>query len=76
MTERAHPDRRSAPTAKPPSLAVTRLIDRIRRLVAEQRRLEARGDGKRLKAYRVEFARLQRQLETAVRRELSEPGTE
>jgi hypothetical protein len=55
---------------------VTRLIDRIRRLVAEQRRLEARGDGKRLRAYRVEIARLQRQLEKAVRRDLGEPGTE
>jgi hypothetical protein len=76
VTESSHPDRRTAPTAKPPSVAVTRLIDRIRRLVAEQRRLEARGDRKRLKAYRIEIARLQRQLATAVRRELSEPGTE
>jgi hypothetical protein len=75
MTESAHPERRSAQTASPPSLDVTRLIDRIRRLVAEQRRLEARGDRKRLKAYRVEIARLQRQLATAVRRELSGPGT-
>jgi hypothetical protein len=76
MTESAQPERRSAPTARPPSLDVTRLIDRIRRLVAEQRRLEAGGDRKRLRAYRVEIARLQRQLATAVRRELSEPGTE
>jgi hypothetical protein len=76
VTESANPNRRSAPTAKPPSLAVTRLIDRIRRLVAQQRRLEAGGDGKRLRAYRVEIARLQGQLATAVRRELSEPGTE
>jgi hypothetical protein len=76
VTESAHPGRRPAPTAKHPSLAVTRLIDRIRRLVAEQRRLEAGGDGKRLKAYRTEIARLQRQLAKAVRRELSEPGTE
>jgi hypothetical protein len=59
-----------------PSVRVTRLIDRIRRLVAEQRRLEAGGDGKRLKAYRIEIARLQRQLAKAVRRELSEAGTE
>ena len=63
-------------SAQHPSLAVTRLIERIRRLVAEQRRLEARGDRKGLKAYRTEIARLQRQLATAVRRELSEPGTE
>jgi hypothetical protein len=59
-----------------PSVRVTRLIDRIRRLVAEQRRLEAGGDGKRLKAYRIEIARLQRQLAKAVRRELGEAGTE
>lgn len=76
MTQSAHPNRRSAPTAKPASLAVTRLIDRIRRLVAEQRQLEAGGDGKRLKAYGVEIARLQRQLEKAVRHDLSQPGTE
>jgi hypothetical protein len=76
VTESAHPNRRSDPTARPASVAVTRLIDRIRRLVAEQRRLEARGDGKRLKAYRVEIARLQRQLEKAVRRDLGEPWTE
>jgi hypothetical protein len=76
MTESAHPDRRSAPTARPSSLDVTRLIDRIRRLVAEQRRLEGGGDPKRLRAYRIEIARLKRQLATAVRRELGEPGTE
>ena len=76
MTDSAHPDRRSAPTPRPSSLDVTRLIDRIRRLVAEQRRLEAGGDRKRLRAYRIEIARLKRQLATAVRRELREPGTE
>ena len=76
MTDSAHPDRRAEPTPRPSSLDVTRLIDRIRRLVAEQRRLEAGGDRKRLRAYRIEIARLQRQLATAVRRELREPGTE
>ena len=45
MTDSAHPDRRAEPTPRPSSLDFTRLIDRIRRLVAEQRRRELREPG-------------------------------
>ncbi len=50
---------------------VNRLIDRLRKLVAEQRRLERRGRGAQLEALRREIDRLQRQLATVVRRELT-----
>lgn len=50
---------------------VNRLIDRLKKLVAEQRRLERRGRGAQLEALRREIDRLQRQLATVVRRELT-----
>jgi len=61
-------------TRQQPSPRVTRLIDQLRKLVAEQRRLEdeARCDG--VRTQRVEIARLQRQLANVVRRELDETG--
>jgi hypothetical protein len=51
--------------------AITGLIDRLRKLVAERRRLEGRTSGERLEARRREIDRLQRQLATVVRRELT-----
>jgi hypothetical protein len=53
---------------------VAQLIDRIRRLVAEKRRLERSGGGGRRDRVRVEIARLQDRLADTVRRELSDPG--
>ena len=50
---------------------VTRLIDRIRRLVAEQRRLEARAGAEPSEANEREITRLQRRLATVVKRELT-----
>jgi hypothetical protein len=50
---------------------VTRLIDRIRKLVAEQRRLRERANRERLEANRREIERLQRRLAHVVRRELA-----
>ncbi len=50
---------------------IDRLIDRLRKLVAEQRRLERRGRGEQLEALRCEIARLQQQLATVVRRQLT-----
>ena len=56
------------------SLQVTRLIDRIRKLVAEQRRLdEGDREDRRRDANRREIARLKWRLANAVKRELS-PG--
>jgi hypothetical protein len=52
---------------------VTRLIDRIRKLVAEQRRLDDDGEDRRRDANRREIARLKWRLANAVKRELS-PG--
>jgi hypothetical protein len=53
---------------------VTRLIDRIRKLVAEQRRLrDDDREGRRRDANRREIARLKWRLANAVKRELS-PG--
>jgi hypothetical protein len=54
-----------------PGREVAGLIDRIRRLVAEQRRGEGRGGRELREARRVEIARLQRRLAIAVKRELS-----
>jgi hypothetical protein len=51
--------------------AIPRLIDRLKKLVAEQRRLEGRGSGEQLEARRREIVRLQRQLATVVKRELT-----
>lgn len=56
------------------SLQVTRLIDRIKKLVAEQRRLdEGDREDRRRDANRREIARLKWRLANAVKRELS-PG--
>jgi hypothetical protein len=53
---------------------VTRLIDRIKKLVAEQRRLDGDdGEDRRRDANRREIARLKWRLANAVKRELS-PG--
>ena len=48
------------------------LIDRIRGLVAEERRLERSGARHLQEAVRLEIARLQEQLANMVRRELSQ----
>jgi hypothetical protein len=48
------------------------LIDRIRGLVAEERRLERAGACDRVVAVRREIARLQEQLANVVRGELSQ----
>jgi hypothetical protein len=52
-----------------PSHEITRLIDRIRELVAEQRRLSATSELR--EARRLEIARLQRRLAILVKRELT-----
>ena len=58
-----------------PSPQVVRLIDRIKKLVAEQRRLDKNdGEDRRRDANRRELARLKWRLANAVKRELS-PGT-
>jgi hypothetical protein len=60
--------------SRTPSTQVTRLIDRIKKLVAEQRRLDEDGkDRRRRDANRREIARLKWRLANAVKRELS-PG--
>jgi hypothetical protein len=50
---------------------VTGLIDRIRRLVAEQQLLETGASSELREANGLEIARLQRRLATTVRRELA-----
>jgi hypothetical protein len=50
---------------------VTRLIDRLRRLVAEQRRLEDDGSSELREAKMIEIDRLQQRLATVVKRELT-----
>ncbi|HEY1276869.1 MAG TPA: hypothetical protein VGF25_18320 [Thermoleophilaceae bacterium] len=50
---------------------VIRLLDGIRRLVAEQERLPDSGGSRRREAYRREIARMQALLADAVRRDLS-----
>jgi hypothetical protein len=58
-----------------PSTQVVRLIDRIKQLVAEQRRLDDRdAEDRRRDANRREIARLKWRLANAVKRELS-PGS-
>jgi hypothetical protein len=58
-----------------PGPQVVRLIDRIKKLVAEQRRMdEDDGEDRRRDANRREIARLKWRLANAVKRELS-PGT-
>ena len=57
-----------------PSPQVVRLIDRIKKLVAEQRRLDdSHSEDRRRDANRREIARLKWRLANAVKRELS-PG--
>jgi hypothetical protein len=51
---------------------VKRLLDRIRRLVAEQERLAGRGSRERREANRREIARLQSRLADVMRHRLSE----
>jgi hypothetical protein len=57
-----------------PSSQVVRLIDRIKHLVAEQRRLDEGDSEDRRRANRREIARLKWRLANVVKRELS-PGT-
>jgi hypothetical protein len=60
------------PGQDPPSPQVVRLIDRIKKLVAEQRRLDDRDDeDRRRDANRREIARLKWRLANVVKRELS-----
>lgn len=64
-----------APQTSTPSPQVVRLIDRLKNLVAEQRRLgEDDGEDRRRRSNRREIARLKWRLANAVKRELS-PGT-
>lgn len=51
---------------------VRRLLDRIRRLVAEQERLAGNGNRDRREANRREIARLQTRLADVMRHRLSE----
>lgn len=51
---------------------VRRLLDRIRRLVAEQERLTGSGNRKRREANRREIARLQSRLAEVMKHRLSE----
>lgn len=62
----------STPDQGRPSRQVVRLIDRIKNLVAEQRRL-GEGEDRRRDANRREIARLKWRLANVVKRELS-PG--
>jgi hypothetical protein len=63
-----------APGQGGPGPQAVRLIDRIRKLVAEQRRLDERdSDDRRRDANRREIARLKWRLANVVKRELS-PG--
>jgi hypothetical protein len=54
-----------------PSPEVTGLIDRIRKLVAEQRRLGGNASDERREAHTLEIARLQRRLASVVKSELT-----
>lgn len=55
-----------------PSPQVKRLLDRIRKLVAEQERLARSARRDRLEANRREVARLKTRLAHVIRRELGE----
>jgi hypothetical protein len=64
----------STPEPDRSSQQVVRLIDRIKKLVAEQRRLDkSDGEDRRRDANRREIARLKWRLANVVKRELS-PG--
>jgi hypothetical protein len=70
-----HPPTHGTPDQTHPSPEVVGLIDRIKKLVAEQRRFGDReGDDRRRDAHRREIARLKWRLANVVKRELS-PGT-
>jgi hypothetical protein len=58
------------PHARRPSPEITRLIDRLKELVAEHSRLEMSANSDLVERYRAEIARLQRQLANVVKREL------
>ena len=59
------------PVPPKPSPEVTHLIERLRRLVAERRRLEARRASRELlERRRSEIERLQQRLAAMVKREL------
>jgi hypothetical protein len=58
------------PHARRPSPEITRLIDRLKELVAEHSRVEMSASSELLERYRAEIARLQRQLANVVKREL------
>jgi hypothetical protein len=63
------------PGKRRPNPQVVRLIERIKKLVAEQRRLDERdSEDRRRDANRREIARLKWRLANVVKRELS-PGT-
>jgi hypothetical protein len=70
-----HAQTDGAPAQGRPSPQVVRLIDRIKKLVAEQRRLDQDdSEDRRRDANRREIARLKWRLANVVKRELS-PGT-
>jgi hypothetical protein len=66
---------RTLPRRRYASPRVVRLIDRIRGLVAERRRLERDGDCGPAEALGRQIARLQEQLANVVRAELAQPQT-
>jgi hypothetical protein len=67
-----HPPTDRIPGETRPSPQVTSLIARIKKLVAEQRRLDERdGDERRRDSNRREIGRLKWRLANAVKRELS-----
>jgi hypothetical protein len=67
-----HPPTNGIAERSRPSPQVIRLIDRIKKLVAEQRRLdEDDGEDRRRDANRREIARLKWRLANVVKRELS-----
>jgi hypothetical protein len=59
------------PHPRRPSPEVVSLIDRIKELVAEHRRIEMSASTELLERYKREIARLQRRLANAVKRELA-----
>ena len=72
-TLRTMPTHPNSDRAAQPSAHVNGLIHRLRRLVAEQRRLDKDDSDDRRDAYRREISRLKWRLANAVKRELS-PG--
>jgi hypothetical protein len=72
-TLRTMPTRMTTNRPNRPSPEVTGLIDRIKRLVAEQRRIDDDDSDDRRDSTRREISRLKWRLANAVKRELS-PG--